>query len=231
MRTPTANELYFGNAPPDPTTLEAMERAFFRNVRLPNGTLKSTWHHRFDDLNALVMRHLPTKRPLDVMDVAVSSGVSTLEWLESMQDAGIECRMTAGDAVVDAYLVSVGEKLRVLVTRRGQPLQYDVAGTGVMVPLRKQDRLIYFLPAMVLRAAARLVAPALANNNASHHLGIHWRALKLVSSVSPGQRRARCCRGRHSSEQSLCALFRRGSRLQHYYSPIFRPVHTSANAD
>src|SRR5687768_11687066 len=101
-RIPTANELYFSNTPADSAHLETLEKRFFQSVGLPNGTWKTTSYRRLDDLNALVQGFLPSDRPLDVMDVAVSSGVSTLEWLESMERAGIECRMTAGDAAADA---------------------------------------------------------------------------------------------------------------------------------
>ncbi|HEV7715516.1 MAG TPA: hypothetical protein VGO53_07965, partial [Steroidobacteraceae bacterium] len=91
-RVPTANELFFGAAPGDAGRLEALENIFFRSVGLPNGTWKTTAYRRLDDLNALVQPLLPTARPLDIMDVAVSSGVGTVEWIESLEQAGIDCR-------------------------------------------------------------------------------------------------------------------------------------------
>ena len=88
----------------DADQLEMLEDLFFRNIHLPNGTFKTTYRRRLDDLNALVRSHLPPRRPLDCMDVAVSSGVSTLEWIEFLAESGVQCRMTAGDAQVHAYL-------------------------------------------------------------------------------------------------------------------------------
>jgi hypothetical protein len=183
-RVPTANALFFDETVRDADQLERLEHLFFRNIRLPNGTFKTTYRRRLDDLNALVRLHLPPRQPLDCMDVAVSSGVSTLEWIESLAESGIQCRMTAGDAQVHAYLLSIGSKLRVLVDRSGCPLQYDVAGTGLSSPLRKGCRLKFFLPALVLRTAGwvlkgTLSKPARAAQGA--RWGLRWRPLKLVS--------------------------------------------------
>jgi hypothetical protein len=106
---PTAYDLYFagGKRPPQDEDL------FFHSIECRNGTRKTTCHRRLDDLNSLVQSLLPPQRPLEIMDVAVSSGVSTAEWLTSLEQAGIECRMLAGDAVVDAFLISFG-RLRAL---------------------------------------------------------------------------------------------------------------------
>ena len=51
------------------------------------------------------------------MDVAALSGVSTVEWIGSMERAGTQCRMTAGHATEDAYLVSIVPGMRALVDR------------------------------------------------------------------------------------------------------------------
>jgi len=184
-RIPTANELYFSNIPLDARHLENLEKRFFQSVGLPNGTWKTTAHRRLDDLNALVEKYLPRNRSIDVMDVAVSSGVSTLEWLESMERAGISCRMTAGDAAADAYLVTIASGLRVLVDRRGYPLQYEVRGHAIRLPIRKRDMLLYGLPVMYMRRVLeKVVAPALKATNRTQEGsqgGVSWRPLKLVS--------------------------------------------------
>jgi hypothetical protein len=177
--------MYFSDISADAARLEALEKRFFQSVALPNGTRKTTSHRRLDDLNALAGQFLPRDRLLEVMDVAVSSGVSTLEWLESMERAGIECRMTAGDAMADAYLVSLGPGLRALVDRRGHPLQYEVAGVALSLPLRKRNLLRFLAPVTWMKLAlALIVAPALEASKrleAGGRLGIRWRPLKLVS--------------------------------------------------
>jgi hypothetical protein len=185
QRIPTASEMYFSDRVVDPTQMELLERTFFQSVGLPNGTWKTTAYRRLDDLNAMVQKHLPPDRPLEAMDVAVSSGVSTVEWIESMEHEGIQCRMTAGDATADAYLVQIAPGLRVLTDRHGHALQYEVAGHGVGRPLRKRLMHLYLLPVMFVHAVlALIVAPALKAMNQPEEggrLGTHWRPLKLVS--------------------------------------------------
>ena len=78
--------------------------------------------------------------------------------------------MTAGDAQVHAYLVSIVRKLRVLVDCSGRPLQYDVAGTGLGSPLRKGYRLKFFLPALVMRTAGWMLKGTLSNPVVVDHL-------------------------------------------------------------
>jgi hypothetical protein len=184
-RIPTANEIFFGALPSDAAQTEALEKSFFRSVGLPNGTWKTTKHRRLDDLNALVRNFLPANRPLEIMDVAVSSGVSTLEWQESLERAGIECRITAGDAAVHAFLLSLaGGTMRALVDRQGRVLQYEVAGRGFEVPVRKRFLPVLFLPVLLMKLAGRLAAPALRDAHGAERgarFGIPWRAVRLVS--------------------------------------------------
>ncbi len=182
-RIPTANEMYFGSTPADRRYLEAREKTFFRSVGLPNGTWKTTSYRRLDDLNWLVERYLPAHRPLDVMDVAVSSAVSTVEWLESLERAGIQCRLTAGDAAVNAFLLSMfGGWLRALVDSRGHVLQYEIGGRGFEVPLRRRYIPQYFLPVLLMKAMGRALAPTLRASTATgSRWGVTWRPLQLVS--------------------------------------------------
>lgn len=128
---PTAREVHL--APPSSRTAEeqaAYEERFFGLLRQRNGVFKTTWAHRFDAINAAVNRLLPPDRPLHLMDVAISSGVSTLEWARSLQDAGIAHRLVAGDLGVRAFLVSIGSAVEILVDRTGYPLHVDLLGHG-----------------------------------------------------------------------------------------------------
>jgi hypothetical protein len=128
---------------------------------LRNGTRKTTWHRRLDDLNALVQPLLPLQRPLEIMDVAVSSGISSAEWLVSLERAGIECHLLAGDAVVDAFLISLGRGLRALCDKTGHLMQLDIAGAPIrMPPPRRRDRIRYKPLMLLMKAAARLFTPA-----------------------------------------------------------------------
>jgi len=185
---PTAFELYFAARPAAPggQELEELERLFFDSIALRNGTFKTTWHRRLEDLNALVQRLLPPQRPLEIMDVAVSSGVSTAEWLLSLERAGIDCHMLAGDAVVNAFLISVG-RLRALTDRTGHMMQLDIGGRAVrMPPPRRRDKLRYLPLTLLMKCATRLFdlsasTHASARNAGQTRLGVTCQPLALTS--------------------------------------------------
>jgi hypothetical protein len=156
---PTAFELYFAGSEPQPDERELEEREdlFFHSIELRNGTRKTTRHRRLDDLNTLVRPLLPPQRPLEIMDVAVSSGVSTAEWLIELERAGVQCRMLAGDAVVDTFLISLGPKLRALSDRTGHLMQLDIAGEAVRLPPpRRRDRIRYIPYILLMKAVTSL---------------------------------------------------------------------------
>ena len=191
-RAATARNLY-SSSPGElgAAAQEELERDFFASLRLRNGTYKLTYARRFDDLNALVNQLLPPARPLKVMDVAVSSGVSTLEWMESLEKAGIRHHMTAGDITTKGFLISINEDLHVLVDDTGYPLQFDVYGTPVPNPPRRRFGTIYFLPLRLirktlarhfdeLREACAATAPRQQGASVKRH-GVECRPVALVS--------------------------------------------------
>jgi hypothetical protein len=190
---PTAFELYFarGRAEPDERRFEEREDLFFHSIELRNGTRKTTRHRRLDDLNALVQKLLPAQRPLEIMDVAVSSGVSTAEWLVELERAGIECAMLAGDAVVDAFLISLGPRLKALVDRTGHLMQLDVGGEAIRIPPpRRRDRIRYFPHTLLmkaitglfdLRAQKRAQTASQSSDPTQHRFGVSCRPLTLMS--------------------------------------------------
>ncbi len=147
---PTAHELYIGKPRWHEQIREEMEKRFFASIRLENGTYKFTYSHRLDDLNDLTNKFLPPTRPLKVMDVAVSSGISTVEWTESLMQAGIDYQMTAGDSTINCCLVSVGRRLHVLADCKGYPLQFDICGKAVPNPPGKRNWIAYSLPLTIL---------------------------------------------------------------------------------
>jgi hypothetical protein len=190
-RIPTANQMYFGDLPAEAAHVEALEIIFFKSVGLPNGTWKTTSHRRLDDVNALVQQHLPANRPLEVMDVACSSAVSSVEWLESLTNAGVDCHMTAGDASVNAFVLSVGNKLHALVDKHGRVMQYEVSGTGLEVPLRKRKIPKYGVPVLLVKTLAKLLGPTLSDPKRAargERWGMRWRPVQLVSPSIRGRR-------------------------------------------
>jgi hypothetical protein len=166
---PTIKEIFFTDpATRDAATQEEYERNFYSRLKLPNGVYKTTHTRRFDDLNPLVNELLPKDRRVDLLDVGISSGVSTVEWLDSLRASGIDARVVGGDLDITGYLISAGKWLDVLIDRTGYVLQIDLGGRSITNHAR--------FP-LVRRA---LLAPAVFGLNA---------LFKLFWLSSPGLRR------------------------------------------
>ncbi len=136
---PTARELYVLRR-----RLSAEDEcSFFTSLRLRNGTFRTTHVRRLDDLNHLLLSLLPDAHPLRIMDVAVSSGVTTLEWSEALTAAGIAHRITAGDVVLKAFLISFRKYVHVLVDKTGHPLQFEFWGRAVPNPMTRRVHRLY----------------------------------------------------------------------------------------
>jgi hypothetical protein len=123
-----------------PRTPEAESR-FYAKVRLPNGTWKTTYPNRLDDLNQRLLEFLPRDRRLEMMDVAVSSGVSTLEWSDHLVSNAFDHRLVAGDLIIEGRLRSWGGWLAVLFDDSGkEPLLLEIG--PVTLPVRSERRTI-----------------------------------------------------------------------------------------
>ncbi len=122
---------------------EALEERFFSAIRLSNGVHKLTWSGRLDDVDQsllVVFRRLGVA-PSKFLDVGVSSGIATAQWLDTLQEAGLSPSMTATDLTMNAYLVKLYPWLYVLVDREGCPLHYDLLGGG----FRPRTRIRYYV--------------------------------------------------------------------------------------
>jgi hypothetical protein len=139
------------------------ELAFWDGIRLPNKTWRTTTRGRFDDLNALVTAHWRQEGfvPNRILDVAASSGITTLEWQRSMQADGLEPRMTATDIALDALLVQYLSFYRVLVldTWKREPLQHDLFGIAIFPFLQMSSTLPLRLVASGLYNIVRRLSP------------------------------------------------------------------------
>lgn len=155
---------------PDPET----ERRFFNAIRLSNGVFKTTAVSRLRDVDAFVLEHVPSDRPLAIMDVAVSSGVTTQEWADHLRAHGVEHTMVAGDLTAHGTLVTVGGVLEALFETSGHPLQFDVL--GVALPNSPGTRGAY-LAHRILRRASHL----LRGRGLTKLSGVDARLLQLVS--------------------------------------------------
>ena len=184
--TPTARTLYFSRL--SDLDSDLAEEAFFSSIRLWNGTYKYTYARRLDDLNDLVISLLPAAgHRLRICDVAVSSGVSTLEWTINLEQHGIIHEMIAGDLTAHAYLLSMPNDLHVLVDRAGNSLQFDVRGEAIQsTPGRKAWAFNFYSLLLLQRTLRRHCRSLLMKCDAaggvySDQKGLTCRRIALVS--------------------------------------------------
>ena len=134
---------------------EECEKRFFTRVRLRNKVFKTTYSKRLDDVNEAMNKLLPAGAPLQLMDIAISSGISTQEWIDSLTCEGFDFHMVAGDLNINAYLLSFSKNLEILVDRSGYPIHFDLFGQGTDISLIK------FIPRplsfLVKRSISRLL--------------------------------------------------------------------------
>jgi hypothetical protein len=115
------------------TFTQKQEAAFFASIRLRNGTFKTTNHHRLDDLNMLVIGEWQKldRKPRQIMDVGVSSGISSLEWADALTRAGIDAEILATDLYMRGSVVRLLPGDEVLLDRDGKVLQHIVGNRPV----------------------------------------------------------------------------------------------------
>jgi hypothetical protein len=148
---------------------EDADRRFFSRVRLPSGVFKTTEAHRLDDVNGLAARLLPNDRPLELLDVATSSGITSLEWSEQLAAEGISHHLVAGDSQIEAEWLSFPGVEALLDRDRRHLLFADVFGRGIDVSggSRKSAMAV-----RAIKSVARLAGP----------LRLRVRRVVLVSS-------------------------------------------------
>lgn len=136
--------------------VDALERRFFNQLVLSNGTLKTTYTNRLPDVesacNSLLEKCQPVVR---ILDMGVSSGVTTHEWIQSLGQAQIEFKMDAFDLCMDASILSFSENFHILVDSAHRPLQFEVFGRAESNNLGKtlSRKIRRGIPVVALRIA------------------------------------------------------------------------------
>ncbi len=147
-----------------PTMGAAEEAAFFATIRARNGTFKTTTTSRMLEIDAALAEHLVKQgrsRP-DVLDVAVSSGVTTLDLRTALLSRHLEPQIVATDMLLEGQIVSLGPRVRVLVDNTGHPLQYDIMGLALPAWQRRLTAALGY--GLVTSLLARTVARHLEKN-------------------------------------------------------------------
>lgn len=124
VKFPSAREVYFPNEVRSEEFDAILEECFFRYICLPNGTYKTTGVHRLHDVdNALCQCLRNTHTNPKILDVGISSGVTSLELVETLTQQGLNPSLLASDLTIHAILWHLPGGLDVLCESKGRILQ------------------------------------------------------------------------------------------------------------
>ncbi len=84
------------------------EHDSFSYFRLYNKTFRTTETNRLDDINVLANEYIPETRPLQILDLAISSGITSIEWKDMLDEAGINNNYLATDATIYGTRAELG---------------------------------------------------------------------------------------------------------------------------
>lgn len=168
----------FFSADPKHISARAEDR-FFGAIRNRNRTFKFTGAARLTALDQAIVRHLGAQNRVieEVLDIGMSSGVTTVELADILCQAGHPVHITGTDLTLRAYIVPAGPGCRALVDDNGHVLQYELFGRALNPWGRRLD---YFNGMVLVRGLADklLRKPAIRAMNSG-------RGFRQVALVSP----------------------------------------------
>ncbi len=172
---PLAASTFF-ELPPDRIT-RGQETAFFSSLKVHNRTSKQTDDGRLAAIDAELSEfiRLSGASVSNVLDIGVSSGITTVELLDTLRKAGFSPQVTGTDLTLDAAIRSPHSWGRVLVDEGGRPLQFEVLGRPIRAWTRRRD---YVTGAILLRWALSLVLARAGDGGAASNSS---RPVRLVS--------------------------------------------------
>lgn len=134
----------------------AAEEEFFASLRMRNGTYKTTFRNRFASIDRAIRELVDAGRIRvdSVLDVAISSGTSTLELYEALGAPERPIQIVATDVTLSARLVKVFPGCFTLADDTGFPLRHDLFGWSVKPWVSEAD---YRTGFFALRKAINIV--------------------------------------------------------------------------
>lgn len=125
MSMPTAREV-FCHGPRLTEEQRNLEERFFRDLRMPNGTYKTTAAGRLATFDELILRHLRGRSQLTILDVGIASGITTLDLATRLQEIGCRYRIVATDRYLHAKLLRLAPGVDALLAADGDILQLSL---------------------------------------------------------------------------------------------------------
>jgi hypothetical protein len=143
---------YYLTISPDVTVSRQAENELYRSIKTSNGTRKSTEPHRLHLIDDLLFDTVSRLKliPRCVMDVGVSSGVTTLEWMREFDKRDLPVTMIATDLAMKVYMFQIGRNICALTETNGHLLQMEIFGKPIYAYRRRRD---YFTGGVIWRNA------------------------------------------------------------------------------
>ena len=88
--------------------------------------------------------------PRTVMDIGLSSGATTLEWMREFDHRKLPVSMIATDLVMNVYVCLLSKNVRALTESNGHLLQIEIFGKSVYTYSRRRD---YYTAGLIWRRA------------------------------------------------------------------------------
>ncbi|MET0309796.1 MAG: hypothetical protein ABW023_13900 [Sphingomonas sp.] len=156
----------------DPNSVTPRDEArFFGGLRTGNFTFKRTEEGRLRAIDGALLRHLDRENATieTVLDLGISSGITTAELAVALAQSGRSVRMTGTDRAFAARIIDLPMGCRALVEPTGHVLQYEIFGRA----LRPWTRRLDYLTGMALarKVANRALGPIARTRGASPHAG------------------------------------------------------------
>jgi hypothetical protein len=149
---------YYLAIPPDVPVSQQAEDELYRSLKISNGTRKSTEPHRLTRINDLLFDTVNRLGliPCRAMDIGISSGITTLEWMREFDRRGLPVTMIATDLVMKVYVYQISKNISALTEANGHLLQIEMFGRPVYAHDRFRDFLTGgFIWRRALRATIR----------------------------------------------------------------------------
>ena len=109
--------------------IDELERRFFNQLVMANGTLKTTSVNRLPDVDSACGSLLANRNSsVRLLDVGISSGVTTHEWITTLNKQQVDFTMDAFDLTMDASIVSFSDNFHVLLDSSQRVLQFEFYG-------------------------------------------------------------------------------------------------------
>lgn len=106
------------------------EFKFFSSIRLRNGVIKTTDRDRMRDVDEQFVGLLSAKERLEILDVGVSSGITTVELCEALDAKNLSYHVTAMDSDITAFILTYPKGGRVVVDKLGFAIHFEMNGKG-----------------------------------------------------------------------------------------------------